>query len=151
MVTCRGNTPKIYFLYNCSQNKARVGRFLTASWYNVKKFLPLASGGSKLGGGHPLCLPLQGSCLEANRISTAISCSEKSEKERWGAFHSRNCLVVRDSSVSVQKISGDAEVKKQNFPQCLMKGLETMYRIRQRDKLQERSRCQSQNAAENQH
>lgn len=100
----------------------------------------------------PLCLPLRGSCLEASRISTAISCSEKSEKARWGAFHSRKCLVVRASSVSVEKISGDAEVKKQNFQQCLMKGLETMYRIRQRDKLQEeRSRCQSRNAAETQH
>ena len=97
----------------------------------------------------PLCLTLQGSCLKANRISIAISCSEKSEKARWGAFHSRKCLVVRDGSVFVQKISGDAEVKKQNFQQCLMKGLETMYRIRQWDKFQEeRSRCQSKNAAE---
>ena len=118
----------------------------------VKKFLLLASGESKLGARRPLCLPLPDSCLEASRISTAISCSEKSEKARWGAFHSRKCLVVRASSVSVKKISGDAEVKKQNFQQCLMKGLETMYRIRQRDKLQEkRSRCQSRNAAETQH
>lgn len=152
IVTRRGNTPRICFLPNCSQNKAGMGRFLTKSWYNVKKFLPLASGGSKLGARHPFCLPLQGSCLEANRISTAISCSEKSEKARRGAFHSRKCLVVRDGSVSVQKISGDAEVTKQNFQQCLMKGLETMYRIRQWDKLQkERSRCQGKNAAENQH
>lgn len=127
--------------------QSRVGQFPPANWYNVKKFLPLASGGSKLAARCPLCLPLQGSCLEANRISTAISCSEKSEKARCGAFHSRKCLVVRDGSVSVQKISRDAEVKKRNFQQCLMKGLETMYRIRQWDKLQEeRSRCQSKNA-----
>ena len=152
MVTCRGNTPRIHFLLNCSQHKAGVGRFLTASWYKVKKFLLLASGECKLGARRPLCQPLQGSCLEASRISIAISCSEKSEKARWGAFHSRKCLVVRAGSVSVEKISGDAEVKKQNFQQCLMKGLETMYRIRQRDKLQEeRSRCQSRNAAETQH
>lgn len=98
---------------------------------NVKKFLPLASGRSRLRASGPLCLTLQGSCLKANRISKAISCSEKSEKERWGAFHSRKCLVVRDGSVFVQKISRDAEVKKQNFQQCLMKGLETMDRIRQ--------------------
>lgn len=129
-----------------------MARFSTASWFKVEKFLPLDSGGSELGARCPLCLPLQGSGLEANRITTAISCSEKSEKARWGAFHSRKCLVARDSSVSVEKISGDAEVKKQNFQQCLMKGLETMYRIRQWDKLQEeRSRCQSRNAAENQH
>lgn len=151
MVTCRGNTPRIYFLLNCSQNKAGWADF----WLQigkVKKFLLLASGESKLGARCPLCLPLQGSCLEASRVSTAISCSEKSEKARWGAFHSRKCLVVRAGSVSVEKISGDAEVKKQNFQQCLMKGLETMYRIRQRDKLQEeRSRCQSRNAAETQH
>lgn len=152
MVICRGHTPRIYFLHNCSQNKAGVGKLFTTNWYNVKKFLPLASGRSKLGAGHPLCLTLQGSCLKANRISTAISCSEKSEKARWGAFHSRKCLVVRDGSVFVQKISRDAEVKKQNFQQCLMKGLETMYRIRQWDRFrEERSRCQSKNAAENQH
>lgn len=114
MATFRGNTPRIYFLSNCSQNKAGAGRFFIANWYKVKKFLPLASGKSKLRAGYPFCLSLQGSCLEAYRISTAISCSEKSEKARWGAFHWRKCLVVRDDSIFVQKMSRDAEVKKQN-------------------------------------
>lgn len=49
-------------------------------------------------------------------------------------------------------ISRDAEVKKQNVQQWLMKGLETMYRIRQWDQLQEeKSRCQSKVPVENQY
>lgn len=49
-------------------------------------------------------------------------------------------------------ISRDAEVKKQNLQQWLMKGLETMYRIRQWDQLQEeKSRCQSKVPVENQY
>lgn len=76
----------------------------------------------------------------------------KSQKRQDGElFTLGNAYQSETGSVSVQKISRDVEVKKQNFQQWLMKGLETMYRIRQWDKLQERSRCQSKNAAENQH
>lgn len=62
----------------------------------------------------------------------------KSQKRRDGElFTLGNAYQSETGSVSVQKISRDAEVKKQNFQQCLMKGLETMYRIRQWDKFRE--------------
>lgn len=103
MVTCRKNMPRIDFLCKCSQN--------TGSWYNVKKF---PSGLWRIQAGScPSSLSASARLLPwgPTGLARPFHALKSQKRQDGGAFRSRKCLVVRDGSVSVQRISGDAEVK----------------------------------------